>query len=198
MMIRLLASTPIGLGVTAALVLLMQFLIGSGSETANPPVTQRFPVWLASIPPSPPPIDDRELLPRPQPPEPLPRTRLSTGIDLGGIGVPHPTPGPGPLFAERRVVPRYVDGPLVLMVAAQPAYPLRAKRPGLEGFVTVRFDVNERGRAHNVAVVESSNKVFEMAAIRAAEKFRFKPKVVDGRPLPSLGVSYRFRFELDD
>ncbi|MEM9209679.1 MAG: energy transducer TonB, partial [Pseudomonadota bacterium] len=69
---------------------------------------------------------------------------------------------------------------------------------GVEGFVTVRFDVDTRGQTRNVTVVASSHAGFERAAIRAAEKFRYRAQIVDGQPVTTTGLHYRFRFELDD
>jgi protein TonB len=69
---------------------------------------------------------------------------------------------------------------------------------GIEGWVTVQFDVLPDGTVGNVTVIESSNRSFERSAIQAAGRFRFKARVVDGVPQTSTGVQYRFRFELDN
>jgi protein TonB len=113
------------------------------------------------------------------------------------IGVPHsstPPRNPGTQMSN----PFTNDGPLMVMVRVQPDYPLVAEQRGLEGCVVVRFDVTASGTVSNVAVVESSNAIFERAAIAAARNFRFKARVVDGVPLTSTGVQYQFRFELED
>ncbi|MEA5445857.1 energy transducer TonB [Gammaproteobacteria bacterium AB-CW1] len=65
-----------------------------------------------------------------------------------------------------------------------PRYPSNAHRNGIEGFVIVRFVVNENGETENVRVMESSpGEVFDRAARRAVERWRFEPRVVDGRPV---------------
>ena len=84
------------------------------------------------------------------------------------------------------------------MVRVKPAFPPKALRLGMDGFVTVQFDVSAAGKVVNLMVVESSHTLFEPAAVRAAMKFRFKPRVVDGEPVAVSGISYRFRFDLDD
>ena len=89
------------------------------------------------------------------------------------------------------------DGPLVTIVRVQPTYPIRASERGLEGFVTVEFDVLADGTVSNVRVIESSHSLFERPAIEAAEKFRFKPRVVDGIAQPSYGLRNRFTFEME-
>ena len=63
--------------------------------------------------------------------------------------------------------------------------------------MTVRFDVNADGTVSNVTVMDSSSHVFERAAIKAARKFRFKARVVDGVPQPSYGLQNRFVFKME-
>lgn len=102
----------------------------------------------------------------------------------GGIGVPGPA--------------LYNDGPLVALVRVAPVYPARAISQGLEGTVVVQFNVGSNGQVANVVVVESSNRVFEKAAIQAAERFKFKPRVIDGVALETHGIQNMFRFTLDE
>ena len=90
-----------------------------------------------------------------------------------------------------------VDGPLVNMIRVKPVYPPPAARKGLEGYVIVQFDVLADGNVANVAVLESSNRVFEASAVRATKKFRFKPRVVDGVAMASTGIQNLFRFEME-
>jgi len=103
-------------------------------------------------------------------------------------------PGPG---VERLSNPGFSDGPLVALVRVQPTYPADQAIKGIEGFVTVMFDVLPDGSVSNIAVVESSHRGFERSAVQAASRFRFKARVVDGVPLTSTGVQYRFTFEMD-
>ena len=93
---------------------------------------------------------------------------------------------------------RMVDGPLVALLRVEPQYPPRPLSRSLEGYVLVEFDVLADGSVANVSVVESSDRLFEKAAIRAAERFRFKPRVVDGVPLATTGIRNLFRFEIPD
>ncbi|MCH8250504.1 MAG: energy transducer TonB [Proteobacteria bacterium] len=50
----------------------------------------------------------------------------------------------------------------------------------------------------NIVIVKSSNSVFDNAAIKAAARFKFKPRVVDGIALVSTGIQNLFTFRLDD
>jgi len=89
------------------------------------------------------------------------------------------------------------DGPLVALVRVSPTYPVRAQHAGLEGWVLVQFDVLANGTVTNVTVVESSDRIFESAARKAAARFRFKPRVVDGIPQMTSGAQNIFRFHME-
>ena len=127
----------------------------------------------------------------PDPPRPTPNI---DGATLGVI----PTPVPAPLPQAAPGVTGFMhDGPLVAMIRVEPTYPARASASGLEGFVTVRFDVNPDGSVGNVTVLESSHIIFETAAIKATRKFRFRPRVVDGIAQSTTGLQNRFVFRME-
>jgi len=94
------------------------------------------------------------------------------------------------------------DGEYLPIVKVAPQYPRRAAQRGIEGFVTVEFTVTINGATKDVEVIEGIDKegnpttIFNQAAVKAAEKFKYKPRVVDGTPLEVLGVRNRFVFEL--
>ncbi len=96
------------------------------------------------------------------------------------------------------------DGEYMPIVAVAPEYPRRAASRGIEGFVTVQFTVTSNGSTKDVEVVDAvdtdgrETSIFNRAAIRAAERFKFRPRVIDGEPVEVAGVSYRFVFELED
>ena len=127
-----------------------------------------------------------------------PETHFSdpSSSEAGPIGVPNPTPPP-PGTPEREFAIAQSDGPLINIIRVQPTYPTRAAQLGLEGFVIVRFDVATNGQAMNAVVVESSHTVFNNAALKAATRLRYKPRVVDGIAVPTAGLHYRFTFEME-
>ncbi len=90
------------------------------------------------------------------------------------------------------------DGDYLPIVRVQPQYPRRAAERGIEGYVIVSLTVNQAGTTSDIKVVEAKPEgIFERAAIRAAEKFKYKPKVVNGKPVAVSGVLYQFTFELE-
>ena len=130
--------------------------------------------------------------------EPAPPLDLTQDFSSDDVTFTIPAGTPLPKNSDGyRASPFTRDGPLVAIVRVSPTYPTSMSTRGIEGWVTVQFDVLPDGTVGNVMVLESSNRSFERSAIRAAGRFRFKARVVDGVPLRSTGVQYRFRFELD-
>ncbi len=91
------------------------------------------------------------------------------------------------------------DGEMLPIVKVQPQYPRRALSRGIEGFVVVEFTVTKRGAVKNAHVVDSYPKtdIFHKAALNAALKFKYKPKVVDGQPLDVPGVRNKITFQIE-
>lgn len=68
-----------------------------------------------------------------------------------------------------------------------PGYPQRALRRRQEGRVLVEFMITEAGtvKPGSVVVIESSPPgVFDKAVLRSIQRWRFKTRVVDGKPVP--------------
>ena len=84
-------------------------------------------------------------------------------------------------------------------VTSRPAaqYPALAQRRGIEGHVTLRLRIDERGRVVDAVVVESEPKgIFDSAAKRAARKYRFTPARSGTKPVAST-LQQTIRFELE-
>ena len=65
--------------------------------------------------------------------------------------------------------------PATVLVSAAPAYPLQAKRLGIEGFVRLRIQIGADGTVGRVEVAESTgNALLEAAAIEAARKSKYQ------------------------
>ena len=130
---------------------------------------------------------------------PTPPIETSQQYPSDGQGISIPTRPPIPRESGSTLANPYGnDGPLVVIVRVQPTYPTAAATNGLEGFVTVMFDVFADGTVGNISILESSSRQFERSAIQAASRFRYKARVVDGVPQISTGVRYRFTYKMDD
>jgi len=78
-----------------------------------------------------------------------------------------------------------------------PIYPPAAFRQGIEGWVEVEYTVGERGTTGDVTVVASEPRgVFDDAAIAAVAGWRYRPRVVNGRPVAQrTSVTLQFNVE---
>ena len=78
---------------------------------------------------------------------------------------------------------------LIPLVRIAPRYPRKAAMAGTEGWVKLSFTVTKEGSVKDVEVVEAKpRRVFDRAAKQAILKWKFKPKVVDGKPVERQAV----------
>jgi protein TonB len=62
----------------------------------------------------------------------------------------------------------------------------------------MRFTILEDGSVGDVAVVEAEPKrVFDREAIRALKRWKYSPKVVDGKAVQQPGIMVQLDFSLD-
>jgi len=105
---------------------------------------------------------------------------LDAGLDIGAAGI------------------SITDGEMLPLVNVTPQYPTRAASRGIEGWCQVSFTVTATGGVSDVIVVDAEpSGIFDSSSIRAAEKFKFQPKVVDGQGVPVPNVQYVFRYQLE-
>lgn len=215
MVIRLGFSTVVGVFVTVALFYLMQWLISSGNSalTENDAghlvdfvrVKQEQEVETKNRKPKKPPPPD-------EPPPEVPPQNMNVAVDKTGFSMSdlnlqvNADVGSGGFGIS--------DGEYLPIVKVQPQYPRRALSRGMSGWVIVEFTVNENGVVQDPMVVnncgwvksarsegecvDSPNSVFDSSAMKAALKFKYKPKVIDGNPVATAGVQNKITFELVD
>lgn len=88
------------------------------------------------------------------------------------------------------------DGEYLPIVKVQPTYPRRAAQRGLEGYCTVGYTVTTTGATRDPYEVDCPQKVFLRASLKAALKFKYKPRVIDGEPKEVPNVQNRFTFKM--
>ena len=212
--IRFSLSGVLGVVVTIALFYLMQSLIaGTRSALTDERILRivdivRIKEPLEALtkqrkPKKPPPPD--------QPPPDVPPIHLNISIDQTGFTMNTIADGPDINISTGGF--GISDGEYLPIVKVQPIYPRRALSRGLQGWTIVEFTVTAQGTVKNAFVVincawtrdkaagpcvDSPNGVFDSSAIRAAVKFKYKPKVIDGEPVDTTGVQNRIIFELSD
>ena len=91
------------------------------------------------------------------------------------------------------------DGEYLPIVKVAPIYPRRAQTRGISGYCIVEYTVTKSGAIRDpVAVDCEPSGVFERASVKAATKFKYKPRVVDGEPIEVAGVMNKFTYELEN
>ncbi len=114
--------------------------------------------------------------------------RLSGGPYLGQ-SVPDPLPvveGPGDvgLFVAPDIGLGAIETDVIPMVRVPPRYPRRAIRSKIEGVVTVEFTITSEGSVIDATVVQAvPPSVFDRAALQAIRRWKFRPKVIEGKPV---------------
>ena len=201
--IRLYAAGPLAAICTTGLFLVMQGLVGNdGDVTIDEEERPRFVDVIQVTDENPPERVKRIVTPPPEPeltPDPVEPVPMTPQTGPTGFG-PHipaiPTPRGGGL--ERPNLGQS-DGDYMPLVVVQPQYPRSAQERGLEGYAVVELTVSQDGSvpAHSILIVDAEPQgVFDRAAKKAAAKFKYKPRIIDGVAQAVSGVRYRFSFNL--
>jgi protein TonB len=138
---------------------------------------------------------DRRIPEPPPPPDQPPETpdfstqfdKVSTDLsmDLPTIGVPV-NDGGGPYLGTLQAGQGLAgfDTDVIPVVRVAPAYPRRAKQAGIEGWVTMEVTIRPDGTVSDAKVMESDPpRLFDEAALMAMQRWKFRPKIVDGTPV---------------
>ena len=93
------------------------------------------------------------------------------------------------------------DGEYLPIVKGAPIYPRRAQTRGITGYCIVTYTVTTTGAIRDPYVENESDcspkGIFERASLKAAAKFKYKPRVVDGQAIEVAGVQNKFTYELE-
>lgn len=90
------------------------------------------------------------------------------------------------------------DGEYLPIVKVAPIYPRRAQTRGITGYCIVEYTVTKTGSIRDPQAVDCQPQgIFESASVKAAEKFKYKPRVVDGEAIEVAGVQNKFTYELE-
>ena len=146
-------------------------------------------------------IETKQRKPKPPPPpdEPPPdmpkpdfeASDISQGVDIGAVSVDVSLSVEGGGFSS--------DGEYLPIVKVNPQYPRRALTRGIEGYVILEYVVTKIGGVRDPVVIEAKPPgIFNRAAINAALKYKYKPKVVNGSAIDVAGVKTRIVFELTE
>jgi protein TonB len=104
---------------------------------------------------------------------------------------------PAPDNDQAKAAADVIDaGHLVLVKSVQPDYPREARVGAIEGWVELEFTVAESGRVKDATVRAANPRgVFDQSAISALLQWRYKPVLVDAKPVVQR-ARIRIRFAL--
>jgi protein TonB len=128
--------------------------------------------------------------------EPLPIAGYVTsrGLDAPSTAPAMTEPASGATAAAAQASP---TNTLERLVVTDPVYPVEALRNRTEGWVLLEFTVTPNGNVVDVAVVDAEPKgIFDQAAADALSQWRFRPRIVNGRPVPQRST-VTMRFDVD-
>ena len=196
---RLILGLPVAGTITIALFLLMRFLIlpdnkplvepdeGVKIDITRPDRDELTRNRDRNKPDRP---EQREAPPPPPPMQidtrvnPNSRSNMAmpdfSGLNLGDLQAP----------SDRSATP---------LVQIPPIYPVRAQSRGTEGWVLIEFNITASGAVLNPIVIDADPaNVFNSAALRAIRRWKYKPKIVDSKPVAQFGKEQLITFQITE
>ena len=195
--LRLGTSAILGLMVTFSLIVLMFKLIDSGNKEMDEKEAIKIADFLhvererttnekvAEI----------EKPDEPEPPPELPDDNIEfetpeNMVSMAAAPVANKlSVGLGSFARDTDFIPVYVP---------QPQYPRRAQSRGKEGYAVIQVIITTTGGVRDPIMVEEDPEGwgFGRAALKAANKLKYNPRVVDGVPQEVSDVFYKFTFQM--
>lgn len=197
-LLRYTVAASLALLVTLALLLGMQGLISTLGDTPDAEARGKLAdIWQPRRS-----IEEQRKTPKPdkpEAPEPLPPSppdlQVNVAVPVAAVSMSLPSVagleiGIGGAFSR--------DSDYIPVYVPQPDYPPRALRQGLDGYAVVEVTITTTGSVRDIKLLEEypANRDFGKYALRAAEKLKYKPRVVDGVAEEVPGVLYKFSFRI--
>ena len=110
------------------------------------------------------------------------------GVRSGGFGAV--TVAPEGKAAPKQAVSAPAIQPIVILEKPSPVYTDEARRLKIEGEVLVELIFRASGQVQTVRVVKGLGHGLDEAALRAAERIRFKPAIQQGQPVDFPAVAH--------
>lgn len=201
-MLRLVAAIFLAAAITLGLFFLMQALIASGNKELSEPPAGRVLDFVRVKQDEQ--VEKKERKPRkpPKPEEPPPEMEQpqmdSPTPNADGAAMDFAADVSDDISLDGGLALESGDGEYLPIVKVTPVYPRRALQRGIQGFVIVEFTVNKVGAVVDPVVIEAQPEgIFDQAAMDAAKKFKYKPRVINGEPTAVAGVQNRITFKID-
>jgi periplasmic protein TonB len=141
---------------------------------------------------------DEKVQPDKPPPVPeVPQLNFAKGSVENNVAQLTPTTDVGGALSKMKMTAGS-DRDIVPLVRINPDYPPRALSRGIQGWVIVQFTISATGTVKDAKVVDSSNSVFNDAALKAIARWRYNPKVEEGVAVERVGVQTKLVFQLEN
>lgn len=203
MLARLPGAILIAVAVTFSLFFGMQFLIAISDK----PQDETFDIRIVDtrIPPEQTEVQRKERLPEKpdepeEPPEP-PKFDTAATNKPGATGADLAFKFEGDLNTGEGIEFDVADREVLPIVRVEPVYPDRAAQRGIEGYVVLEFTVLASGEvdSDSIMIVQAEpSSIFNRAATRAVRKWKYRPKIENGQPVPQYGIQTQLTFQLDN
>jgi protein TonB len=195
--LRVGVSAALGVLVTLGLVLVMYKLIDSGNKEINDQEAFKIPDFLhverdrtenAKVTEVEKPDDPEEM------PD-IPEQQMEFEAPENVVNMAAPKAG-GNLKIGNSGFAR--DSDYIPVYVPQPQYPRRAQTRGKEGYAVVEVIITTTGGVRDPVMVEEwpEGWGFGRAALKAAGKLKYNPRVIDGVAQEVPGVLYKFSFQM--
>ena len=195
--VRLIVSLALAIPVTVGLFMIMHSLIDRDYE--NPEIEARKiadlvqpdeEIQLETTTPKPDKVEDPE-----EPPTEMEMMQLDLDMDTN---IENVAPSAKVSVDISSSGMSSGDGEYLPIVKVAPIYPRRAQTRGITGYCIVEYTVTKSGSIRDPQPVDCQpSGVFESASVKAALKFKYKPRVVDGEAIEVAGVQNKFTYELE-
>lgn len=204
-MLRSLLALILATVMTLALFSFMAWMTTQPKNSAATSATLQFDVIMTE----PDSQSQRRIRQLPEPPKtpsaPQSQTKLSSqvsnvsvekemtmpSVELGDIGlnVAVSLPSFEGLGQNQQAMPLY---------RVEPKYPSRALKRKMEGYVILRFTIDELGKPTDIESIEAEpSRVFVRPAIQALKQWKYQPKLVKGKAITQPGQTVRLEYRLN-
>lgn len=204
-MLRSLLALILAIVMTLALFSFMAWMTTQPKNSTATSATLRFDVIMTE----PDSQSQRRIRQLPEPPKtpsaPQSQSKLSSqvsnvniekettmpSVELGEIGlnVAVSLPSFEGLGQNQQAMPLY---------RVEPKYPSRALKRKMEGYVILRFTIDELGKPTDIESIEAEpSRVFVRPAIQALKQWKYQPKLVKGKAIIQPGQTVRLEYRLN-
>jgi protein TonB len=195
--IRVGVSAALGVLVTFLLIILMYKLIDSGSKDLDPKDSIKIPDFLHIERQVTENVNSEVAKPdEPEAPPPdIPDDNIEFEVPDNAISMAAPAAG-GNLSIGNSGFAR--DSDYIPVYVPQPRYPNRAQTRGKEGYAVVEVTITTTGGVRDPVMLEEwpEGWGFGRAALKAALKLKYNPRVIDGVGQEVPNVMYKFTFQM--